>query len=492
MAEATFENFVITDNGEDIKFFIYSYITLDFNEELRHFLISVLPIEDNLIDVVDFQGFLNAKMHLIDGCLYNIPEDGGAIQTIWCNDGGNGGNMPTSSGGGGGDIALISNDCKGICTVWQHVQIGDDRMAIVIGYYLCAPDESCNYGENNEENNGETGGNNEQGSGQFPDNNNLGGTSGGGTSSSSGGQPAVGALPSIEQNEITLTPKEKVLECLNDNNITLTPTQLEWLNNSSNGIKIKGMSTMIGNVGCEDMIDIILEYINASPPSPLDFKDYAYEQLECYGIQELMNSAYFTSALTDLRSSAPGASSEKGYEISRNSMGNISKNFVDGSSGFVTLRHGGEIMGGMHIHHDPGELMFSAEDIYNLYQYHTGNIVNNPNQFSSYEVFTVLVTIHGTYMLKMKDKSLLGYIFQNKSLLDINGKLGHYYNLSSSSINEDDRFIKGLLKTFEYYRRKLNNMPRIPINFYKLDESIQKFDRLTLNDSGAIIKTPCN
>ncbi|PWK20848.1 hypothetical protein [Xanthomarina spongicola] len=51
LAEATFENFVITDNGEEIKFFLYSYITLEYNGEIWHFVISVLPIENEPIDV---------------------------------------------------------------------------------------------------------------------------------------------------------------------------------------------------------------------------------------------------------------------------------------------------------------------------------------------------------------------------------------------------------------------------------------------------------
>lgn len=328
---------------------------------------------------------------------------------------------------------------------------------------------------------GGTGDGENTGSGENPE----GGGSGG------GGTPPK-PDETIEMSDYAIvqpSPKLDVLKCLIED--SLTAEQVNWINHPDNEYAVKGMAHMIKKAGCAAMIDIILDYIDASPPITQDFRDYAYEQLECYGIQELMNSVYFTSALNNLRGYAPGASSEKGYEISRNSLGNISNNFVEGVSGYVTLRHGGEIMGGMHIHHDPGELMFSAEDIYNLYQYHTGSIVNNPNQFSSYEVFTILVTIHGTYMLKMKDKSLLGYIFQNKSLLDINGNLGFYYNLPSTSINEDDRFIKGLLKTFDYYKRKMG-MPRVPINFYKLDESTQEFDRLTLNSSDIIIKTPCN
>jgi len=411
LEEATFENFVITDNGEEIKFFIDSYITFEYNGETRHFLISILSIEDDLVDVVDFQNLINAKMHLIDGCLYNIP-DVGSPEVIWCFGGGGENPISITTGGGETGTVYFSNDCNGTCSEWIIIRF--DGYTYRDGVtYPCEPTANCNNnGENNEENNGESGENNEQGSGQFPENGNLNGIGTGGTGTPTTGEPTVGALPIDEVQE---TPKEKVLKCLDENNITLTQEQQDWLNDTGHTIKIKGMSTMIGNVGCETMINIILDYINASPPITEDFRDYTEEKLNCIELQNLLDNQNFRNAISALTSDVDDddQENEKGFDMYNNN-GSVSITpvpFEKTGPTYTGYTLNSNSFGGIHMHQKKGLFpMFSPEDIVNLYKFYQ---IYNRYNYHQHQVVHVLVTPQGVYALKIKNVGeLAGFVSQ--------------------------------------------------------------------------------
>ncbi|MCX7551610.1 hypothetical protein [Xanthomarina sp. F2636L] len=418
MAEATFENFVIIDNVEDIEFYIYSYITLDINGVMKHFLISVLPIEDDLIDVIDFQDFMNAKMHLINGCLYNIPDDGGAIQTIWCL-GSNGGGTGTTSGGAstsGGDGWVYTDiDGDGDC-IRQKIFLNTSGQYILVTEYNVpcppgmgdTPDDGTNGSTDPSDENDGNWDDWDLDDGHFPYNGNLGGTGAGGSGTPSNGEPAVGALPSIDQNEITKTPKEEVLECLNE--VVLTPEQLEWLNNADNESTINKMASMIENIGCETMINIILDYINESPPISEDFRDHTEEILNCIELQNLLDNPFFTGAISALTSDVDDSDqeNEKGYDMYNNN-GSVSITpvpFDKTGPTYTGYTLNSNSFGGIHMHQKNGLFpMFSPEDIVNLYNFYQ---IYNRYNYHQHQVVHVLVTPQEVYALKINDLSQLG------------------------------------------------------------------------------------
>ena len=494
LTEATFENFVIIDNGENIEFNVYSYITLEYHGEQRHFLISILPIEEGIIDTIDFQDIINAKMHLIDGCLYNIPEDDGDFEVIWCNDGASGtgptgGGATTTSGGGEWVYHVINGKC-----IRQKIVKEGEHYILITEYNVTCPPGVGNSGDGSNGNTDPSNGNDgnwddwDLEDGHFPDNTNLGGSSGGGVGSTSGGQPAVGALPSIDQ--VEKTDKEKVLECLNEEN--LTPEQLLWLNNTANEVTIKRMATMIKKAGCDAMINIILDYIDASPPITQDFFDYADEKLECYEVEELLtaNNNLLKNAVENLESELDQID-EYGYEINLN---NTPSTLIQGFGYGIKLNHGGNIIGGMHTH-PRGDLMFSGEDIYNLYMYyHSLSAIGNPNNTSPHDVFSVMVSSNGTYMIKIRDFTLLKFIFGgvlgNTAIKS--QKYLHYKIFKNINQNSDeDDYLKEFLEAFEEIKEN-NNMPKTPLYLYKLNESNQVFEKVKLNSNNNPITLPCD
>ena len=236
------------------------------------------------------------------------------------------------------------------------------------------------------------------------------------------------------------------------------------------------------------MTDIITDYIDNDITQ--DFEDFADEIIQCLGAQDLIANTDFQSQLSNLNASLSG-DVEKGAEIS-NSNNTLSFSPKIGSYDQIDLAQGGDIIGGMHTHHDAGYPMFSAEDIYKLYTYKK---YANSN-VSQYDVLSVVITPNGTYMVKLIDFSLLGFLFQQatvesgsleKAFRDLNRKLQKDYK----SNNDSNDFMKKFLQALEDLKTKYN-LTKVPIQLYEKNNATNTFKKVKLTASETLTKTPCN
>lgn len=293
--------------------------------------------------------------------------------------------------------------------------------------------------------------------------------------------------PSPDTTVVTVVPSssDKVIMCLGD---AITPQQKAWLENPDNEVAVKKMAAYIAKGGCETMTDIITDYIDNDITQ--DFEDFADEIIQCLGAQDLIANTDFQSQLSNLNASLSG-DVEKGAEIS-NSNNTLSFSPKIGSYDQIDLAQGGDIIGGMHTHHDAGYPMFSAEDIYKLYTYKK---YANSN-VSQYDVLSVVITPNGTYMVKLIDFSLLGFLFQQatvesgsleKAFRDLNRKLQKDYK----SNNDSNDFMKKFLQALEDLKTKYN-LTKVPIQLYEKNNATNTFKKVKLTASETLTKTPCN
>ena len=176
---------------------------------------------------------------------------------------------------------------------------------------------------------------------------------------------------------------------------------------------------------------------------------------------------------------------ETGYEVSKN-PGNEVVTVSDPISGgdTVPLGHGGNIIGGMHLHTPgDGQPMFSGNDIGKLYLY----TVDSNNSVS--DNFTVVATDMGTFALTIKNRYLLSYIFQNVGVDELHQKLNREYDaIINPSPNE---YLEAILDVFDEIKNH-NNMPSVPIELYELNMQGTEFKKVTLNSQGEPEKSSCN
>lgn len=245
------------------------------------------------------------------------------------------------------------------------------------------------------------------------------------------------------------------------------------------------MAHYINKSGCSVMKDIILEFLE-NPTG--DFEEFADEELECYGIQSLLNNVYMDAALDHLKSFLGGDANypkEEGYEISKSGPV-ISANFVPGSPSGVELANGGDIIGGMHLHPKDGINMFSEEDIYNLYLL-AKNTTNSPN-----DAFSVLDTANGTYMIKTKDLNSLASLFNYLSLKPKrarrNLKKRLKYKKNATATKYETAFLKVLNKLKTDF-----NLSKVPLTLYKVNTTgtNNTFNKIKLNAAGEPTPEPC-
>jgi hypothetical protein len=286
---------------------------------------------------------------------------------------------------------------------------------------------------------------------------------------------------------VTVVPSssDKVIMCLGD---AITPQQKAWLENPDNEVAVKKMAAYIAKGGCETMTDIITDYIDNDITQ--DFEDFADEIIQCLGAQDLIANTDFQSQLSNLNASLSG-DVEKGAEIS-NSNNTLSFSPKIGSYDHIDLAQGGDIIGGMHTHHDAGYPMFSAEDIYKLYTYKK---YANSN-VSQYDVLSVVITPNGTYMVKLIDFSLLGFLFQQatieygslkRAIRSLNTKLQQDYKSNSGSNHFMKEFLQALKDLSTQY-----NLPKVPVQLYEKDNATNTFKKVKLTASETLTKTPCN
>lgn len=221
-------------------------------------------------------------------------------------------------------------------------------------------------------------------------------------------------------------------------------------------------------------------------------KDQLQQQLECYGINNLTTNVYFNQALSNLQEyldTNPNHSTEEGYEVSQSSNGAvISTNYVHGYSGDIKLNNGGNIIGGMHLHTNLGENMFSGEDVFNLLQ--LGANVSDENSF--YDCFSVLDTANGTYMIKISNLNNLYQIFYQlgngnlrKGRRKLNDKFSYFDNTDDTAVER--KFLNIFKNLSENY-----NFNRSPINLFKYNDTTNTFDKLELDDNGQPDTQPCD
>lgn len=341
------------------------------------------------------------------------------------------------------------------------------------------------------------------GGGSFSGNNggyfSGGGESGGGTGGGGSSNGNTGAEGDLDLS-ITDTPvginkpcdKDQIVECIDEDN--LTQAQQDWLSNPDNAFTVKVMANMINYNKCHVMSDIIQDYLD-NPNVPFD--EFVEDILECYGLDTLTNNIDFNNAIDDLENFiANNEEDEQGYEVS-NTNNTIGTNFVAGDWQGVVLGYGNNIIGGMHTHPDQGYPMFSAQDIYTLYNYYK-QVSYNPN-VSQNDVFLTLTTQGDnqidTFMIKIKDFTMLNFIVQTYQLSPSNRKAMRLFN---QKLNSDYRqnsdindYMRELLETFEDIKAEYN-MPKTPLYLYKLNTSTNTFEKVKLNGSNPPIKTPCN
>ena len=439
-----FERFVIQERNQQYYFYIFGF-TLDeeSNDIDLPYSIEFLNISSELVDINEFSDFLmSAYIIWSGGCFWNKWYDAGGIhvELITCPDtGGGSGTGNTSDGGFTGNSD---------------------------GYF----------GDSGGSDGGDSGG----GSG-----------SGGGSSDSSESDPHFQDDPTNDIApfgiENVTSDKDDVIECLGGED-NLTPEQLAWLNSTDSNIEyiIKQMAHYIKIGGCDVMNSIIQDFID-NPTN--DFVDFVDQELECYGINNLTTNVYFNQALSNLQGYSPNHPTEEGYEVSMSSNGAvISTNYVPGDAQGVTLNNGGNIIGGMHLHTNLGENMFSGEDIYNLLA--LGANVNEEN--SVYDCFSVLDTANGTYMIKISNilnlhtlLTLLGGGSMKKGYNELNNKFSYFDNTDETAIERE--FLNIFNNLSENY-----NFNKSPINLFKYNTTNDTFDKLELDDNGQPDTQPCN
>ncbi len=214
-----------------------------------------------------------------------------------------------------------------------------------------------------------------------------------------------------------------------------------------------------------------------------------FTQIEtpCQKLNELVTNTNFNSALSNLQAKVINTpnGTEVGYEVSKNN-GVVNFNYVnDGGYFGVILKHGGDIIGGMH-YHPPGwgQSMFSADDINKLYKY-TFFATNHLNN-----IFTLVVTDMGTFALTIKNRNLLGYIINTIGVDGLQGKLDGYYDDPTGN-QGTNKFTGGLLKVFKEIKDTYN-LPGDALELYELNTQGTEFKKVTLDNTNEPIKSSCN
>ncbi len=275
-----------------------------------------------------------------------------------------------------------------------------------------------------------------------------------------------------------------VIDCVGATN--LTSSQSSWL--SSNPIIAKKMASMIVKSRCFVMAPIILEFLEDTSHN---LEEFVENELECYGVQTLTDNTDFMDAIDDLKEFIEDIDeeNEQGFEVS-NIDGTISTNFVPGQHDKVILNHGGNIIGGMHLHPDQGDKMFSAEDIFKLYAYYQSTAIEQNPNVSYHDVFSILTTENGTYMIKINDFNIFRAIINQLDPTDFYGmkrfNQKFSYRKNATSTQFERKFLKSLSKLEEEF-----NLPKTPIKLFKLNTTTNAFEKLILI-SEQPETVPCN
>lgn len=434
---SSFENFILEiKNDTVINYYISSYqLISNPQEEDFPYTISFLPVDENLINIENLNTQLNNRILSVfsGGCTYLFET----TDDCACN--------------GGSALILLDSWCGG-------------------------GGGSASSGTGNSGTSSSGGG---------------GGSTGNNTTTNNFG---LGAPMAVNN---TPSDKEKVIECLENSGTTITPAQLAWLNINDQTILniIKRMASRINKSKCHVMADIILAYLEDTTQN---FDEFVENELECYGVQDLLDDTNFMNALNTLPSQT-SEDEEYGYAITRTNGTINSGSMITGDWNGIELGNGGDIIGGQHTHTAIGYPMFSAADIYTLFNFYLKVV---PNQtVSQHDVFLTLTTQGAnqteTYMIKIKDFTMLRSIIQQYELHPSNRRAMRNFDIKLSSgytSNNANTNMRELLQTFEAIKSEFN-MPSSALYLYKLNSSNNTFEKVQLdgsNSSNPPIKTPCN
>ncbi|MBU2938355.1 hypothetical protein KO494_02270 [Lacinutrix sp. C3R15] len=292
----------------------------------------------------------------------------------------------------------------------------------------------------------------------------------------------------------TPSDKEKVVECLESSGATLTSAQQDWINDTTNTVKIKQMATYIKNIGCNDMSNIIQDFIDN--PSP-NFNEYADQIIECIELNKLTENAYFTNAITNLKSDVDDEDQEKekGYNMYKNNdvITITEVPIEDTGETYTNYTLTNSFFGGIHMHQENGLFpMFSATDIMLLGQF---NQIYSPFEYHQHEVIHVLVTTNGVYAIKIKNyNNLLGFVgaynsdSRFKERVDLLSERYFYKevnNITGANTQTSTEYQNNFLKF-------VNQDFNLGITFFELSDDLQTWTKKTLDTNNNTVPTNCN
>ena len=215
----------------------------------------------------------------------------------------------------------------------------------------------------------------------------------------------------------------------------------------------------------------------------------------CSKLNDYLTDPDFKAAIDDLETrlnqQGTGQEREDGYEISMDATtGNITTNFVAGEYDRTDLQHGGNIIGGMHIHHADGYPLFSGQDLQKLLQVYNKNTNagKTPHDMLSVVVTKVngqnkvfVVTIEHFVVFRT---IVLSTLKDNLLVNDLNRK---YRRANDSTLGHAG----ALLNQMEEYYEKLN-LPYKGLNLFQLNDTGTAFEKITLNQNNEAESNPCN
>ena len=320
------------------------------------------------------------------------------------------------------------------------------------------------------------------------------GTSGGSSSGSGSGSGGIGGTFTICRNEI-FTFENPCNDINPDDQWTTAHGPTSTCSGSPGPTNIvvrvcETVSTSMSSVANKNTEDDCLNPCDNAPndsngdiglllPLPVD---------PCKTLNALLTHTTITNALSTLnakriQNNTSNNPNEYGFEVS-NINSTINTNGVQGMHSEVKLRHGSNIIGGMHIHTDNGDPMFSAQDIRKLYFYY----MTKDSPKTTDEVFSILHSDIGTFAITINNLQALGAFVNNFKKLE--RKLTNIYGNSTFTNDYTRRFLKGLKALQEDF-----DYPVGAINLHQLNSAGTAFEKVTLdptNNDNDPIKTPCN
>ncbi|MFD2586539.1 hypothetical protein ACFSQJ_06335 [Croceitalea marina] len=196
-------------------------------------------------------------------------------------------------------------------------------------------------------------------------------------------------------------------------------------------------------------------------------------------LRKLLTDTKFKIALNNIKSHL-NSNIEHGYEVSKAPDAlQVSTNFKTGTENNVKLATGGNIIGGIHHHtQSKGHPMFSAHDIRMLLLYYSRNI-NRRRTVGKNHVFTVMLSQHGIFALKINDLIALSKLVDEKGFNALNKSLEDKYD--NTTIPETkSKYTDALLNALKDVQED-KNITVDAIQLYELNQDETDWNLITLD-----------